>query len=135
MASRNGAVHVATTKRVYKGKTYTTHLLRRSYRHEGKVKHQTLGNLSHLPPDLIDTIRRRLAGEGPPESEETSKRRKVQKSKFRLFDFSTFRLFIGRSCGRCPTDTSSRFWDRCTTSGWTRSWHHAGRDRETWSWR
>jgi len=69
MASRNGAVHVATTKRVYKGKTYTTHLLRRSYRHEGKVKHQTLGNLSHLPPDLIDTIRRRLGGEGPPESD------------------------------------------------------------------
>lgn len=61
-------MHVATTKRAYKGKTYTTHLLRRSYRHEGKVKHQTLGNLSHLPPDLIDTIRRRLAGGGPPES-------------------------------------------------------------------
>jgi transposase len=69
MASRNGAVHVATTKRVYKGKTYTTHLLRRSYRHEGKVKHQTLGNLSHLPLDLIDTIRRRLGGGGPPESD------------------------------------------------------------------
>jgi transposase len=28
------------------------------------VKHQTLGNLSHLPPDLIDTIRRRLR-DGP----------------------------------------------------------------------
>jgi transposase len=54
---------------VYKGQTYTTHLLRRSYRDEGKVKHQTLGNLSHLPPDLIDTIRRRLGGEGPPESD------------------------------------------------------------------
>lgn len=62
-------MHVATTTRHYKGKTYTTHLLRRSYRHEGKVKHQTLGNLSHLPPDLIDTIRRRLGGQGPPESD------------------------------------------------------------------
>ncbi len=60
MASRNGAVHVATTRRTYKGKAYETHLLRRSYREGGKVKHQTLGNLSHLPPDLIDTIRRRL---------------------------------------------------------------------------
>jgi len=29
------------------------------------VKHQTLGNLSHLPPDLIDTIRRRLRDEPP----------------------------------------------------------------------
>lgn len=69
MARRNGAVHVATTTRRYKGKVYATHLLRRSYRQDGKVKHQTLGNLSHLPPDLIDTIRRRLAGEGPSESD------------------------------------------------------------------
>ena len=65
MPSRNGAVHVATTKRTYKGKVYETHLLRRSYRQDGKVKHQTLGNLSHLPPDLIDTIRRRLRGQPP----------------------------------------------------------------------
>ncbi len=67
MPSRNGAVHVATTSRTYKGKVYQTHLLRRSYREGGKVKHQTLGNLSHLPPDLIDTIRRRLRGEEPNE--------------------------------------------------------------------
>jgi hypothetical protein len=66
MPKRNGAVHVATTRRAYKGKVYVTHLLRRTYREEGKVKHQTLGNLSHLPPDLIDTIRRRLAGEPLP---------------------------------------------------------------------
>jgi transposase len=65
MPSRNGAVHVATTKRTYKGKVYQTHLLRRSYRKDGKVRHQTLGNLSHLPPDLIDTIRGRLAGDPP----------------------------------------------------------------------
>ncbi len=66
MPSRNGSVHVATTTRRYKGKVYQTHLLRRSYREDGKVKHQTLGNLSHLPPDLIDTIRGRLRGEVPP---------------------------------------------------------------------
>jgi transposase len=63
MSRRSGAVHVATTRRVYKGRVYETHLLRRSYREGGKVKHQTLGNLSHLPPDLIETIRRRLRGE------------------------------------------------------------------------
>ncbi len=61
----NGAMHVATTKRTYRGTVYVTHLLRRSVREGGKVKHQTLGNLSHLPPDLIDTIRQRLAGEAP----------------------------------------------------------------------
>jgi transposase len=67
MPSRNGAVHVATTTRTYKGRVYHTHLLRRTYREGGKVKHQTLGNLSHLPPDLIETIRRRLHGEPPAE--------------------------------------------------------------------
>lgn len=67
MPSRKGAVHVATTRRVYNGKVYETHLLRRTYRDGGKVKHQTLGNLSHLPLDLIDTIRRRLRGETPQE--------------------------------------------------------------------
>ena len=68
MARRSGGVHVATTTRVYKGRVYQTHLLRRTYREEGKVKHQTLGNLSHLPPDLIETIRRRLRGESSPDS-------------------------------------------------------------------
>jgi transposase len=63
MAARNGAVHVATTKRVYKGKTYVTHLLRRSIRKGKTVTHETLGNLSHLPDHLIDLIKRSLKGE------------------------------------------------------------------------
>jgi hypothetical protein len=63
MPRRNGPVHVATTTRTYKGKVYKTHLLRRSYREQGKVKHQTLGNLSHLPEHLIDLIRAELRGE------------------------------------------------------------------------
>ncbi len=63
MPSRSGAVHVATTKRHYQGKTYTSHLLRRSVRVGRQVKHETLGNLSHLPEPLIDLIRRSLAGE------------------------------------------------------------------------
>src|SRR6187399_3545627 len=63
MAARGGAVHVATTKRVYKGKTYVTHLLRRSIRKGKTVTHETLGNLSHLPDHLIDIIRRSLKGE------------------------------------------------------------------------
>jgi transposase len=63
MPTRNGAVHVATTKRVYKGKTYVTHLLRRSLRKGKSVTHETLGNLSHLPDHLIDIIKRSLKGE------------------------------------------------------------------------
>lgn len=65
MPARTGAVHVATTRRVYKGRVYETHLLRRTYRDGDQVRHQTLGNLSHLPPDLIETIRQRLRGESP----------------------------------------------------------------------
>jgi transposase len=63
MATRGGAVHVATTKRVYKGKTYVTHLLRRSIRKGNTVTHETLGNLSHLPDHLIEIIKRSLKGE------------------------------------------------------------------------
>src|SRR3954453_8296374 len=63
MATRGGAVHVATTKRVYKGKTYVTHLLRRSIRIGKTVTHETLGNLSHLPDHLIELIKRSLKGE------------------------------------------------------------------------
>src|SRR5437764_5570221 len=63
MAARGGAVHVATTTRVYKGKTYVTHLLRRSIRKGNTVTHETLGNLSHLPDQVIDLIKRSLKGE------------------------------------------------------------------------
>ena len=63
MPARTGAAHVVTTKRTYKNKVYCTHLLRRSYREDGKVKNETLGNLSHLPDALIDIIRRSLQGE------------------------------------------------------------------------
>jgi len=54
---------VATTTRNYKGKVYRTYLLRRTYRVGKQVKHETLGNISHLPDALIDIIRRSLAGE------------------------------------------------------------------------
>jgi transposase len=63
MPARRGSVHVATTKRVYKGKTYVTHLLRRSIRKGKTVTHETLGNLSHLPEHLIEIIKRSLKGE------------------------------------------------------------------------
>jgi hypothetical protein len=64
MSPNKRAVHLATITKKYKGKTYVTHLLRHTYREGGKVKHLTLGNLSDLPDDLIEVIRKRLAG-GP----------------------------------------------------------------------
>ena len=63
MPARTGTAHVVTTTRKYKGRVYRTHLLRRSFREDGKVKNETLGNLSHLPEPLIDIIRRSLQGE------------------------------------------------------------------------
>jgi hypothetical protein len=63
MPARTGTAHVVTTTRKYKDQTYRTHLLRRSYREGGTVKNETLGNLSHLPDELIEIIRRSLQGE------------------------------------------------------------------------
>lgn len=63
MKTKSNAMHVAITKREYKGKTYTSVLLRQTYRENGKVKHRTLANLSALPPEIIDLIRRALKGE------------------------------------------------------------------------
>jgi len=57
------AVHIETVTKHYNGKTYVSHLLRHSYRDNGKVKHLTVGNLSDLPDDLIALMRKRLAGE------------------------------------------------------------------------
>src|SRR5437899_2562851 len=63
MRNPSAAMHVAKIVRKHRGKTYVSHLLRQSYRHDGRVKHRTLGNLSHLPPRLIDLIGRSLRGE------------------------------------------------------------------------
>jgi hypothetical protein len=63
MPARTGTAHVVTTTRKYKDRVYRTHLLRRSYREDGRVKNETLGNLSHLPDALVEVIRRSLQGE------------------------------------------------------------------------
>ena len=56
-------MHVVTTRRHYKDRVYETHLLRRSYREGGKVRNETLANLSHLPGEVLEVIRRALKGE------------------------------------------------------------------------
>ena len=60
---RGGRAHVATIKTKGKnGGEYTSYLLRRSYREGGRVRHENLGNLSHLPIEIIEAIRKMLAG-------------------------------------------------------------------------
>jgi hypothetical protein len=56
-------MHVVTNTIRRGDREYTSHLLRRSYREGGKVKKETLANLSHLPEEAIDAIRRTLRGE------------------------------------------------------------------------
>jgi transposase len=58
-----GALHVVTNRRQGKGREYVTHLLRRSYREGGKVRNETVGNISHLPEELVELVRAGLRGE------------------------------------------------------------------------
>ena len=46
----------------HKDREYETTLVRRSYRDGDRVRKQTLANLSHLPPEAIDAVRRVLRG-------------------------------------------------------------------------
>src|SRR5919108_1435803 len=58
----SGAMHVVTNKIRRGDREYTSHLLRRSYREGGKVRKETLANLSHLPDEVIELIRGALQG-------------------------------------------------------------------------
>jgi hypothetical protein len=63
MTRKPRTVHVSKITNTVKGVTYTSYYLRRSFRADGKVQHETLGNLSDLPLPVIDLIRRSLKGE------------------------------------------------------------------------
>jgi Transposase DDE domain len=68
MAKGSAAMHVTTQRRHYTGKdgrerVYETQLLRRSWREGGKVRNETVANLSKLPAETIELIRASLAGE------------------------------------------------------------------------
>lgn len=61
-------MHVATTRKRHVTKAgqvrfYESHLLRRTYREDGKVKHETLANVSALPDEQLDLLRRSFKGE------------------------------------------------------------------------
>jgi hypothetical protein len=56
-------MHVVTNTVRRGDRVYTAHLLRRSYREGGKVKKETLANLSHLPGEVIELVRGALRGQ------------------------------------------------------------------------
>src|SRR5450759_2480490 len=60
-------MHVAKVVGRYTAKSgehreYVSHLLRRTFRADGKVRHETLANLSPLPAAAIEAVRASLAG-------------------------------------------------------------------------
>jgi len=62
MKNKLSGLYVAEIKRKYKDKVYVTYLLRRSYRQDGKVKQQTVANITHYPPHTRELIRHSLRG-------------------------------------------------------------------------
>jgi len=68
MVARGGAMHVARNRRTYAAKSgeqrvYESVLVRRTYRDGGKVRHETLANLSALPAEAVSAIEATLKGE------------------------------------------------------------------------
>jgi len=61
------AMHVAKVSKKYVTQAgpreSVSYLLRRTYRDGGKVKHETLANLSALPPATVEAVRASLAGQ------------------------------------------------------------------------
>ncbi len=50
-------MHIDSSTIRSNGKTYTRHLLRTSFREDGKVKHKTIANLSHYSDAEIEAVR------------------------------------------------------------------------------
>jgi Transposase DDE domain len=68
MKARSGAMHVARNKRTYVAKSgerrvYESVLVRRTYREAGKVRHETLANLSALPAEAVTAVEAVVKGE------------------------------------------------------------------------
>src|SRR5487761_292947 len=55
-------MHVAKIVTRRNGREYVSHLVRQSYREDGRVKHRTLANLSSLPQTAIEAVRDILSG-------------------------------------------------------------------------
>jgi Transposase DDE domain len=56
-------MHVATIRRRHGERVYESHLIRRSVREGKRVRHETIANVSKLPPTALDALRRALAGQ------------------------------------------------------------------------
>ena len=57
-------MYIDTAYSIQRGKAYRRHLLRESFREEGKVKHRTLANLSHCSDEEIAALKLALKHKG-----------------------------------------------------------------------
>jgi hypothetical protein len=68
MSARSGSMHVARNRRAYVAKSgerrvYESVLVRRTYRDGGRVRHETLANLSALPAEAAAAVEATLKGQ------------------------------------------------------------------------
>src|SRR2546422_7472969 len=63
MGRKSGAMHVDTIRRRHGERVYESYLVRRSIREGKQVRKETIANLSRLPAEAIEAVRRVLAGE------------------------------------------------------------------------
>ena len=56
-------MHVDTIRRRHGEREYVSHLVRRSVREGKRVRKETIANISRLPAEAIEAVRRVLAGD------------------------------------------------------------------------
>src|SRR3990172_970387 len=63
MSRKSVAMHVDTIRRRHGERVYESQLVRRSVREGKRVRKETVANISGLPPEAIEAVRRVLRGE------------------------------------------------------------------------
>jgi hypothetical protein len=104
MARSVGAMHVATIRRRHGERVYESHLIRRSVREGKRVRHETIANVSRLPPVALDALRRALAGQTLVAAEEAfAVERSLPHGHVAAVLTALRRLQLGRLIDRAPS--------------------------------
>src|SRR4051794_28948622 len=104
LARHSGAMHVVTNTVRRGDREYRSTLLRRSFREDGKVKKETLANLSHLPEEAIELIRGALSGRRYVEAETAFEiERSLPAGHVQAALVMARRLELGRVLDRAPS--------------------------------
>lgn len=97
-------MHVVTNTVRRGDREYRSTLLRRSFREDGKVKKETLANLSHLPEEAIELIRGALSGRRYVEADQAFEiERSLPAGHVQAALVMARRLELGRVLDRAPS--------------------------------